>query len=461
MHGRPRSYKHKLQNSDAQKKKVEAIKQGTALVLKCRNLGVYNDVVINASSKLLKVVPEVYTLWNFRREALEPIYKKGGVEAAAANAFELDLTTHCLRENPKSYSTWYHRKWVVLHGLSDLDAEFSLITKALSEDQRNFHAWNYRFFLAGLTRCTARDELAFSRLKVDRDFSNYSAWHYRTLLLPKVYSSSNYFTSIHSSTSTSTNNSKDGNGLEFDGSSPLSVAISGAEQGSQACVLPADVFAEEFDLVHQAFATDAQDQSPWIYYQWLLGNLRSTIEQVGKTKGREGGDGEGDELKTVLASSPLPPIPTREEVRALLEMEADHLQEDLEVRPNSKWPTLMQARVLEMAAEIHFHLFSDPKMSPLDAASSRDPCLTSSSSSSPSLGAPVLSPSPPFIPSPSSPLSASPLDLLSHVRRNYKRLIEMDPMRRGFYADALAAAEAKIGALVAADGVNGIKLGSS
>lgn len=39
------------------------------------------------------------------------------------------LLQACLMENPKSYSSWHHRKWVVSHGLCSLEAELQLVAR--------------------------------------------------------------------------------------------------------------------------------------------------------------------------------------------------------------------------------------------------------------------------------------------------------------------------------------------
>jgi len=190
MHGRPRSYKHKLKDPSAQesyKKKVDAIRNGTGLVLQCRKQQRYDPVVMDASAKLLKVVPEIYTIWNFRREALTPVFEAGGEPAQKASNTELALTQACLLENPKSYSTWHHRKWVVLKGMCNLEAELRLVSNALDADERNFHAWNYRQFVVRLMKRPLQEELLYSEDKVAQNFSNYSAWHYRSILLHRLH----------------------------------------------------------------------------------------------------------------------------------------------------------------------------------------------------------------------------------------------------------------------------------
>lgn len=61
---------------------------------------------------------------------------------------ELALTQKALMRNPKSYSAWHHRRWVVRRRLTSLEAEVKLVEALLDADDRNFHGWLYRMFLA-------------------------------------------------------------------------------------------------------------------------------------------------------------------------------------------------------------------------------------------------------------------------------------------------------------------------
>lgn len=51
---------------------------------------------------------------------------------------DLDLTSQCLRRNPKEYSVWNHRKWL-LRTMPDPDWRFELKTVEglLEKDARN------------------------------------------------------------------------------------------------------------------------------------------------------------------------------------------------------------------------------------------------------------------------------------------------------------------------------------
>lgn len=87
----------------------------------------------------------------------------------------------------------------------------------------------------------AERELQYTTKKIQQNFSNYSAWHYRSWLLPLL-----------------------ANKDEISGDNALPV-------GSAAALLPHALLVEEYELVSQAFFTEPEDQSGWIYHRWLLG----------------------------------------------------------------------------------------------------------------------------------------------------------------------------------------------
>ncbi|GFR50411.1 hypothetical protein Agub_g12628, partial [Astrephomene gubernaculifera] len=309
MHGRPREYKNKLKSDpklqESYKKKVDAIRNGTALVLEYRKQRKYDPAVLDASAKLLKVVPEIYTLWNFRREALLPVFQAGGQEAQRASEGELALTQACLTENPKSYSTWHHRKWVVARGLAPLERELGLVARALDEDQRNFHAWNYRQFICGRMGRSAQEELGYVEEKIVQNFSNYSAWHFRTILLHQLYCGGGGGAagigggaaaagSAHPSTTTAT--------PAATAASTTAAGAAGVTRGSasQRTPIPHEVLDQEYDMVHQAFATDARDESPWMYYRWLVGN---TLAHLGGQQAAEATNSCATETTTTATTS--------------------------------------------------------------------------------------------------------------------------------------------------------------
>jgi geranylgeranyl transferase type-2 subunit alpha len=49
----------------------------------------------------------------------------------------------------------------------------------------------------------------------------------------------------------------------------------------------------------QAFATDSGDESPWIYYRWLLGNSLAHLRQAQEAAAAGGGSSSSDAVDRV------------------------------------------------------------------------------------------------------------------------------------------------------------------
>ena len=275
---------------------------------------------------------------------------------AAAVQAELKVSADAIGKNPKSYPAWHHRQWTVERFRTHVDCalELALCGQLLDADERNFHCWNYRRWLAVLAGVPPADELAYTAQRIRTNFSNYSAWHYRTVLLPA-----------------------------------LAAAGAGAEPPPHAAAAPAaphapllaiDTLRAELELLRQAVFTEPDDQSPWFYRRWVLGQLQRHFllppaAPAGDERAPRPGGGGGEEPEAAAA---------------LVEQDVALLRELAAVEPASKWPLVGIAQALQVLA-----------LRPREGGSGGD--------------------------------DAAALAAADELRGLYARLVDMDPPHAGYY----------------------------
>jgi geranylgeranyl transferase type-2 subunit alpha len=242
MHGRVRKEKPPTESEiENDRKKSAMYNKLIDIVFACRHKKEHNATILDLTSKVLKSNPDVYSIWNFRREIFIEMHSASlGVSEAVpavkvardvskeAITEELNLSTEAIKRNSKSYGAWYHRVWIVDRFEVDVDAELALCKEFLTYDQRNFHCWNYRRYLVSMANVPPSSEFAFSTDKISENFSNYSAFHHRSVFIKSLVLESN------------------------------------TQEDNQA------LFEEEFSIIENAIFTEPDDQSAWWYYHFLL-----------------------------------------------------------------------------------------------------------------------------------------------------------------------------------------------
>lgn len=240
MHNRLKVHTTEAQKAAADRekeKKLQLYRNTINDVFERRSRNEYDVLALKSSEELLRSNPDIVTIWNYRKEIL--LHLKPTKEIIND---ELYLTEKCLKVNPKSYSAWYHRNWLLdnVDPSPDWNKELQLCTKYLKIDERNFHCWDYRQIVASKCQEPNENELKFTMEMIESNFSNYSAWHYRS----KLFS---------------------------------------AAGKDQECIK-----ISELSLVESAAFTDPSDQSAWIYQRWLIGKLEPSkfIYKVSQIKNK-------------------------------------------------------------------------------------------------------------------------------------------------------------------------------
>lgn len=180
----------------------------------------FNTETLELTSRLLKLNPEYYTVWNHRRLILTHKFEQASSHSPddgnSANhevlvrliSDDLAFLIPLLRKFPKCYWMWGHRRWLLEESTRLLKAsearkfwqqELALAGKMLNLDSRNFHGWGYRRTVIGAlesdeflaedmnTRLT-KQEFDYTTKMINSNLSNFSAWHNRSKLIPRLLS---------------------------------------------------------------------------------------------------------------------------------------------------------------------------------------------------------------------------------------------------------------------------------
>lgn len=228
----------------------------------------YTLAALQKTTELLELNPEFNAVWNYRRHIYLHLFECGALEATEVLPKELFMVLEMMKQYPKCYWIWNHRRWCLAE-LNDRKCanwkfELAIVLQLLEKDSRNFHGWHYRRYvvsnmasLAVLLSDEGNDELkaaaelsidlsefAYTTAKINKDISNFSAWHNRSKLIPKILK------------------------LLHQLSDPR--AFSTDAKTIELFLDPAALLAHELDLVKTGLFMDPDDTSVWLYMQWLL-----------------------------------------------------------------------------------------------------------------------------------------------------------------------------------------------
>lgn len=243
MHGRVKvrtTEEEKIRKAKERQEKLKLYRCAMNKIQTKREAKEFDKELLELTGQVLTSNPDIYTLWNIRREILNCLRNNSEDDISVLYDAELCLTEHCLKHNPKSYSAWHHRMFVLTtRDDPDWKKELFLCDKYLKFDERNFHTWNYRKFVVTNCKPSLEDEFQFTTEKLYDNFSNYSAWHYRSKMLVDLYP-------------------------DVEGGRPI-----------------ADIHHKhELKLVQNAAFTDPDDTSAWFYQRWLLSAVKRNTQIV-------------------------------------------------------------------------------------------------------------------------------------------------------------------------------------
>ncbi|KAG8239173.1 hypothetical protein J437_LFUL017992 [Ladona fulva] len=142
MHGRLKvktSAQEQEEKRKERERKLKVYRAGFEAVFNKRQVGELDGEILQITEQLLCGNPDIYTLWNVRREVLK-VFQDSKLNEMFEEDLkgELRVTEAALRSNPKSYGAWHHRMWA-LESMQNppVTQELLLCGKLLKADPRN------------------------------------------------------------------------------------------------------------------------------------------------------------------------------------------------------------------------------------------------------------------------------------------------------------------------------------
>lgn len=248
------------------KARIAHYRKLTSVILKDKHDKVYNQRALANTTTLLSINPEFNAVWNYRRDIFIYLISNDPTKKAGLLGEDLDMIKAMMKQYPKCYWIWNHRRWCLEElsqdHLANWAYELELVLKVLEMDSRNFHGWHYRRYVVGSIEREQQEKLVdknklkiadlklylkeykYATSKIEKNISNFSAWHNRSKLIPKI------FEMLH--------NFEDFPNLD---------------EYSLTAILfqsPVALLRFELDLVKTGMFMDAADTSVWLFMQWLL-----------------------------------------------------------------------------------------------------------------------------------------------------------------------------------------------
>ena len=210
MHGHKRAeYKARQKDptvANALQKKALQWNELTANLAQMRNCTDWKSsrAVLTVTEKLLSVHPDPLHLYNQRREILQLSFENQDTLFDVQT--ERDMTTACLKRNPKAYGAWFHRKWCIRYFVQMtrnckndgddhdvykkvnevLQEELELCSYFLTLDERNFHCWNYRRFVISCLLVLIHQENGRNEDRVDMDVNGSWDLDCKSIMGPQI-----------------------------------------------------------------------------------------------------------------------------------------------------------------------------------------------------------------------------------------------------------------------------------